>query len=149
MAEASEIDIGGSRWTIKDKESRERIATLEEKASANFEYSAEEKEIGTWIDGKPLYRLIIQGTTTNRTLSLNLSSRNIEKITRMDGVLNASGNYFLPIPSYLARYTSEIASIYAYAIYSIGNKDLNITFGSANYYSSVEVIMQLEYTKNE
>lgn len=149
MADASIIDIGGVQWNVKDREARERITSIEEKTSANFEYSAEEKEIGTWLDGKPLYRLIIQGTTTNRSLLINLSDKNIAKITRMDGVFNASGNYFLPLPSYLARYADEIGSIFAYVIYSISTKDLNITFGKSAYYSNVEVIVQLEYTKNE
>ena len=149
MADASIIDIGGVQWNVKDKEARERVTTLEEKTSANFDYSLDEKIIGTWINGKPLYRLIIQGKTTNRTLTINLSDRNIEKITRMDGMFNASENYFLPIPNYLARNTNEIATIFSYAIYSINSKNLNITFGNASYYSSIDVIMQLEYTKNE
>ena len=149
MADASIINIGGVQWNVKDTEARERITTLEEKTSANFDYSLDEKIIGTWIDNKPLYRLIIQGKTTNRKITLNLSNKNIEKITRIDGMLNASGNYFIPIPNYLARNTNEIADIYSYAIYGISSKDLSITFGSANYYSSVEVIMQLEYTKKE
>lgn len=149
MADASIIDIGGVQWNVKDTEARERVTALEEKTSANFEYSEEEKKIGTWIDGKPLYRLIVQGKTTSRNLLLNLSDKNIAKITRMDGVFNASENYFIPFPNYLARNTNEIADIYAYTIYSIRSKDLSIIFGKASYYSSVEVIMQLEYTKNE
>lgn len=149
MADASIIDIGGVQWNVKDKEARERVTTLEEKTSANFEYSEEEKEIGTWIDGKKLYRLIIQGTTTNRSLTLDLSSRNIAKITKMEGVYNASDLYYISLPSYLARNTDEISKIYAYAIYSIASKNISMTFGTNSYYSSIEVILQLEYTKNE
>lgn len=149
MADASIIDIGGVQWNVKDKESRERITALEEKTSANFEYSEDEKIIGTWVDGKPLYRLIVRGTSTNRRVTVNLSNKNIAEITKINGLLNASDLYIIPFPSSLARNTSELGDIYAYAIYSLNTKNIEITFGNASYYSSVKVILQLEYTKNE
>lgn len=149
MADASIIDIGGVQWNVKDREARERITSIEEKTSANFEYSEDEKVIGTWIDGKPLYRLIVQGSSTNRRVSVDLSSKNIAKITKINSTFNASGMYVLPLPNFLARSTTELGNIYAYAIYSETSKNMEITFGSQNYYSSVEVILQIEYTKNE
>lgn len=54
MADASEIDIGGIRWTIKDKESRERVLTLENKMkliteetfTGTFSFNARLKYLG-------------------------------------------------------------------------------------------------------
>ena len=149
MADASVIDIGGTQWNVKDKEARERVTTLEEKTSANFEYSADEKIIGTWVDGKPLYRLIVQGVSTNRRVSISLSDRNIAEITKINGVFNASNLYIMPLPNCLARNSSELGNIYSYAIYSLATKNMEITFGNAGYYSNVKVIIQIEYTKNE
>lgn len=149
MADASIIDIGGVQWNVKDKDARDRITSLEEKTSANFEYSENEKVIGTWIDGKPLYRLIIQGSSTNRRVTVNFSSKNIAKITKINSVFNASGMYVMPLPNFLARNTTELGAVYAYAIYSESNKNMEITFGNQSYYSNVEVILQVEYTKNE
>lgn len=149
MADASIIDIGGTQWNVKDKEAREKVTTLEEKTSANFNYSEEEKVIGTWIDGKPLYRLIIQGVSTNKRITINLSDRNIAEITKVNGMFNASDLYIMPLPNCLARSSAELGTIYAYAIYSLDTKNMEITFGNASYYSNVKVILQLEYTKNE
>lgn len=62
-------------------------------------YSTREKRIGTWIDGKPLYRKIIDyGTlpnTTTRTLEHNIS--NVDIFTKVEGIAN-DGITFLPLP---------------------------------------------------
>lgn len=62
-------------------------------------YSTNEQVIGTWIDGKPLYRKIIDyGTlpnTTTRTLEHNIS--NVDIFTKVEGIAN-DGVTFLPLP---------------------------------------------------
>ncbi len=143
------LDIDGSQWEMQDLEARNKIAVLEEKTSANFDYSLNEKVIGTWVDGKQLYRLVIQGNSTNRIVAIDLSDRNIKEITKIDGVFNASDRYIMPFPNYLARNSSQLGNIYAYVIYNINTKKIEITFGNAGYYSSVKATLQIEYTKNK
>lgn len=149
MADASIIDIGGTQWNVKDKEARERVTTLEEKTSANFDYSAEEKVIGTWIDGKPLYKLLIQGTTTNKRENVVLSDKNIKQITSITGVCNANNMFNIPICFYFAENESGMKENYTFMYYINESKSLYLGFGDAQEYSNVTFTVQLEYTKNE
>lgn len=149
MADASIIDIGGVQWFVKDKDARDRVTILEEKVAANFEYSEEEKQVGVWIDGRPLYRLVIQGFSTNRNVTINLSDKNIADLTKIEGICRASSQYSMPILHYLARNTTELGEIYSYVIFNETSKILEVTLGNKSYYDSVRVILQLEYTKNE
>ena len=149
MADASIIDIGGVQWNIKDKEARERVTTLEEKTSANFDYSLEEKVIGTWIDGKPLYKLLVQGATTDRRITIDLSDKNIEKMTSFTGVCNANNMFNIPICFYFAETESSMTKNYTFMYYINESKSLFLGFGSEPEYSNVTFTIQLEYTKNE
>ena len=149
MADASIIDIGGVQWNIKDKEARERVTTLEEKTSANFDYSLKEKEIGTWLNGEKLYRLIIKGTTTTHNADIDLLTLNIKEITNLSGCFNTSEAYVFSFNFYHANNTSEIGLIYGYLQYYIAQKKLGIFFGSKYYFDKVSFTIQLEYTKNE
>ena len=128
MADASIIDIGGVQWNVKDKEARERITSLEEKTSANFDYSAEEKVIGTWMDGKPLYKLLVKGTTTNRRVTIDLSDKNIEEITSMTAVCNAGNKINVPICFYIAFEASSLTEQYTFMYYIREKKSLFIGF---------------------
>lgn len=58
MADVKILDIKGSKWNFKDEAARTRIETIEKKVDKNFTYSTEEKVIGEWIDGKPIYRKV-------------------------------------------------------------------------------------------
>ena len=63
-------------------------------------YSTEEKCIGTWIDGKPLYRKVVIGTTKN------VVSGEIETklgVTNVDTVISYSANVDGWIITYLTR----------------------------------------------
>lgn len=70
-------------------------------------YSTEETRIGTWIDGKPLYRMIISGTmdiSTGRRTLRDCTSLNIKTVVNLRGIVDYS-NDFLPIP-YTDLYSS-------------------------------------------
>ena len=67
-------------------------------------YSTEETVIGTWIDGKPLYRRVIQITSPATTDSYQYYSISspppIENVVKIDGVIHASSGYDSPINCY-------------------------------------------------
>lgn len=67
-------------------------------------YSTEERVIGKWIDGKPLYRLTVEVMTPESTGYKNyyiLSGKNIDSITRMDGTCRGSNGYYNTANSYI------------------------------------------------
>lgn len=107
-----------------------RIKTLEDNV-----YSTNEVRIGTWTDGKPLYRKVVTATTPSKgsdwiNIAKISNDINIKKIQALLGG-------YLPIPLYI--------TVAYYAIYQIvnGNIQMNVA-GYTN--NSVEFI--IEYTKN-
>ena len=66
----------------KCKQTENRVSNLE---NANV-YSTEEKRIGTWIDGKPLYRKVISGYWSFKTGDTNIAHNisNLDLCIRAD-----------------------------------------------------------------
>ena len=149
MADASIIDIGGVQWNVKDKESRERVTALEEKTSANFDYSLDEKIIGTWTDGKPLYRLVCKGIRTTDNVSINLEEKNIKEITSIKGVFKTSTDLVYPFNTFSPYNAQNLTKYYSVTVYRHTYKDLYVGFGDDSMYSYVQFTVQLEYIKNE
>lgn len=80
MANVKILDIKGNRWDFKDEAARTRIETIEQKVDKNFTYSTEEVDTGEkWIDGKPIYRKVINVNPVNL--------RNWEYIHETDNLL--------------------------------------------------------------
>lgn len=67
-------------------------------------YSTEEKRIGTWIDGKPLYRKVINATPTisnssYQTISIEHNISDLKNVHKCNAFLHNTGNtqtYILP-----------------------------------------------------
>lgn len=62
-------------------------------------YSEEETVVGTWIDGKPLYRKVIQTTTPAKDVSGTVATLpdGTDKVIHLDGFIVASNNIRIPI----------------------------------------------------
>lgn len=99
-------------------------------------YSSNEQIIGTWTDGKPIYRTVIQSSS----VSIDISSLNIDSLVKLDvkayinnGIVFNTGRY------------QNSSDFYTYYMNMI-NKVINIDLGSAWTLSKAEAI--LEYTKS-
>lgn len=79
---------------VEDKTSNAPSMRLVEEMTKDI-YSTAEQAIGTWIDGKPLYRKTIETTVNNQqqTISLDFS---IDKLKNVEGELD-NGNQVIPI----------------------------------------------------
>lgn len=107
------------------------------------QYSTSEIRIGTWIDGKPLYRkVIVLGSLPNVSIETNTyynhNISNLNMVTNISGVAYTSnGKYSLAIPfrekndKYISLYVNDTV------VTIISNKD----------YSSYTGYVILEYTK--
>ena len=65
-------------------------------------YSADEKKIGCWVDGKPLYRKVFVVTDQNN-INFDVSSLNIDTCCKLECVIDyvaASNNYRYRRPIY-------------------------------------------------
>ena len=107
-------------------------------------YSTGEVKIGTWIDGKPLYRKVFEITTY--ATAFNLSTQNIERLVSIQGMLQRSDyiNIWQPIPSRL-----DNAGMSAqFGVITLGNStNVNVVFGSNWSNSFRRIVFILEYTK--
>lgn len=59
-------------------------------------YSTNEQVVGTWIDNKPLYQKVYtinSPTASTQYTDVNVTSLNIDTLVKMEGLINAGGNY--------------------------------------------------------
>ena len=100
-------------------------------------YSETETKIGTWIDGKPLYRKVVTGdiATTSKTLA---SIASMDKLISLTGMLNVPSGYKTNIPEYTN------STNFCALVLDTQNRPL-ITIPS-NFANSTFVIIE-EYTK--
>ena len=69
--------------------------------SENQIYSTTEQAIGTWIDGKPIYRKIIKASVNQGNHEVyDVSDMNLDEIINMRGTISQSVGSFVPIPYY-------------------------------------------------
>lgn len=115
--------------------------------SVTTKYSTEEQIIGTWIDGKPLYRKVIAGTTSlnengERITSINLSSLNIDIMINMTGTIDSQHNHRWKLDTTFKR---EADNYWSNVYYAFGDKSIHIEFGT--YFENKNYILIIEYTK--
>lgn len=88
-------------------------------------YSEEEKYIGIWIDGKPLYRKVIPyDIVTTGSNSFGHKISNIDKIVDMSGYIKISENTFIPVNIYVGdnySYMYATRTLINYYSYWTGN----------------------------
>ena len=101
-------------------------------------YSTDETIIGTWIDGKPLYRLVVQANITNSSCSITMSN-NIKDVVKMSGIFKQSIGNTVPLP----QYTSN--TNYEFMYHDVSSNTLVIKTGSG--FSTGQAIVFVEYTK--
>jgi hypothetical protein len=99
------------------------------------DYSTEEKIVGTWIDGKPLYQKTVTGSSgTNININLNINNADIV-IIKTAGIILSTGEY---IPH--GAYTN--ASNYLSFFISANKTQCGIrsseSYGNATYYVTVQ-----------
>ena len=122
--------------------SREYVKDLITKVLKKFNtYSTDEKLIGFWIDGKPLYRKTITGQLTNSNNSYySLSEINYDIITNIKVLVNT--------PSYVVDLVTYSGSGQNGVLIEKSENRLRITNSNYAFYNS-PVIIILEYTKKE
>lgn len=115
---------------------RDRVSDAEK----NFnKYSTTEEVIGTWYDGKPIYRKVVQGNITSKNQSLFVVNANVETMISICGYDSPDGIYYFPF-----NYTQSGST--QKAIFYKKNTD-TIEFRSDSSESGEVFVVILEYTK--
>ena len=113
--------------------------------SSGESYSTEEQVIGTWIDGKPLYRRVINSTTpnvetdgtpTNKTMYI--TECNVETMVTLRGIANISGVF---------AYSGQTWNDYSFYLNYVSNeKFIGVSLNRITW-ANQPLIVILEYTK--
>ena len=107
--------------------------------NTNSVYSTDEMIIGRWIDGKPLYRKVVQGNITSKNQSLFVVNENVETMISIRGYDFSNGIYYFPF-NYTQDGSTQKAVFY--------KKDTDtIEFRSNSSESGEVFVVILEYTK--
>ena len=107
--------------------------------SADSVYSTDEMIIGRWIDGKPIYRKVVQGNITSKNQSLFVVNENVETMISIRGYDFSNGIYYFPF-NYTQDGSTQKAVFY--------KKDTDTIEFRSNSSGSGEVfVVILEYTK--
>ena len=105
--------------------------------SENQIYSTDETVIGTWINGKPLYRKIIKTSVKQGVQKIyDVSNMNLDDIIRMNGSISQSEGSIVHIP--YGTSSNDFAVVY----YPKSSNQIEINTSTAGI---VNII--LEYTK--
>ena len=110
-------------------------------------YSTTETRIGTWIDGKPLYRKVINvgNKPTDATINVSNAVSDLDTLVRISGTAyNATFNQYYNIPNT----HDTIASWFINALI-VNKKDLQVRGGIGwnNAGGLTNIYVVLEYTK--
>lgn len=106
------------------------------------EYSTTEKVIGTWVDGKPIYRKVIQTTLTTARSEIDHSIANLKSVTKAEGfiVYNAE-TYHIPSWEESTKNAQILNITQTKVVVTIGT-------GWSALYNSRPCTVILEYTKS-
>lgn len=102
-------------------------------------YSAEETITGTWIDGKPLYRKVLQFTSPNETSEASVTTISTTfRLTNQHGFLLSKNGEQIPIGF------SDTNALVVACVKSNGDIRMHV---SMSHYTSCDCFLVIEYTK--
>ena len=126
---------------VEDKTSNAPSMRLVEEMVKDI-YSTEETKIGTWIDGKPLYRKVLSLTTPSTT-----NSTKIANFDKTFIIKNYYGNAFISASNQLLPINFYFTDVYNIATYVVNNSgEIYMKIGSEAY-KNQQVTLTIEYTK--
>ena len=117
--EISDLQASVSEMQSSVTTVQEEISNLENKVNSGHVYSTEEKVVGKWIDGKPIYEKIMTGTFNGEKSTLYLGDVDVESIIGVvnlaDGSAVAIGMNLNNVYYAAADYTKSTGNIEVYA----------------------------------
>ena len=117
--------------------------------TAKENYTTEEIRIGTWIDGKPLYRKVVIIDAINssgNSKQTSVATSNLKEFVNITGmVANNSGGY-KPLNSLYVS-GSGIDAQYTFQLYAVNNAIVEVVYGNWWKTNFKKAYVILEYTK--
>ena len=134
---------------VFDKKTNELVKVAGNAVNADLKdmnvYSTEEKVIGKWIDGKPIYRKVITYTLSNALTGLVEIAHNIQNIETPIRIV--FGKASVPGSSTSITIPSQYDSTTFIQLGAFSDTYVQLFAGSTNWTSLKEITLCLEYTK--
>lgn len=95
-------------WTEQTPVTANNLNEMQNILNDKFNYTQEEQRIGTWIDGKPIYRIVASINLQNHTSWTNLVHiSNLKRVINIYGSLNNANIPRYESPSYFTQFLYE------------------------------------------
>ena len=110
-----------------------------------FEYSTNEKIIGKWIDNKPLYRKVLQKTSSfSNETQIPHGINDLETVVNINGFMKIGTNDYRPLPAHIYNPSQANNG----GVYNIYDEKVLVTMD--NWWASriTEICVIIEYTKS-
>ena len=107
-------------------------------------YSEDEKVIGVWTNGKPVYQKTFLGNLPSSDLSIDVSSLNIDTFIESQGMVKDSGDNCVPTPYWNG---TTGGPWYHIPYYSSSTSSLKMMFSPSVTYNGRPYIITIKYTK--
>ena len=119
--------------------------------SASTNYYDDERVVGIWIDGKPIYRRVIKVTSidrANNNYDVAISISNLNEIVNIGGTIKiATDNTYKPVTVIYTNNSNSLDSDYSFSVYAITNSYITLSYGSWLKKVFDKAYIILEYTK--
>ena len=113
---------------------------VQTRGTSDADYSTSEVETGRlWIDGKPIYRKVVNATTTSGSSSVSVSALSIDTLVSSSAIVETSNGI-----KFVCPYYNTDNSKMSYNL-SADNSSISVTSGGTYAYGALTII--LEYTK--
>lgn len=126
------------------RELNNRIMSIEENGiggDSMVTYSAEEQQIGTWIDGKPIYRITLSMGSLSGSKMYSHGIANLHRVIHAFGTFIQSSGHMEPLPKVVVNNAAWSADFADFT-----STSFTLNFGS-NIGTATEVTLTVEYTK--
>lgn len=112
-------------------------------------YSTSEKVIGKWIDGRNLYRKVINITSINTNANatdVSISLSNLNEIVNIGGSVRTNSGQYKPVTSVYVD-GNGVQTRYIFSVYTVYSTTLTVSYGDwwKNVFGKANII--IEYTK--
>lgn len=116
---------------------------MEESTYASNAYTSAEERIGTWIDGKPIYRKVIYiaSLPNHSAVAYPAGINNVNIVIDLYGIAHAQSGHNFPLP-YVSMFSNNAENI---EITYLSGTEVRVVTGSDR--SSLSAHIVIEYTK--
>lgn len=133
-------------WTEQTPVTANNLNEMQNILNDKFNYTQEEQRIGTWIDGKPLYRKVCISTNVTINSKTTLESiSSIKEVIKISAMVINSKGFSVPIQTI---WSNDLATQGNKIWVDVGSSNGTVKYELNSWWTNItKIIVILEYTK--